>query len=110
MGPLSPTQRRGGKWNDQRTVMNGMAWVLQSGSARREMLEWYGQWQTVYDRFVRSRHDGTFDQIANILKERWHGECLIEWYVWCVDRISVRAAKPAAGARRVSKNGPDPIR
>ena len=84
-----------------------MAWVLHSGSALREMLEPYGQWQTVYDRFVRSRHDGTFDQIANKFKERWHGECLIEWYV---DRISVRAAKPTAVARCVSKNGPDPVR
>lgn len=31
--PLLPKQERAGKWNDHRTVMNGVFWVLRSGSA-----------------------------------------------------------------------------
>ena len=53
--PLLPKQARGGKWNDHRTVMNGMFLVLRSGSAWRDMPEHYGKWQTIYDRFVRWR-------------------------------------------------------
>ncbi len=33
--PLLPKQERGGKWNDHRTVMNGMFWVLRSVSGAR---------------------------------------------------------------------------
>ncbi|MBL8606993.1 MAG: transposase [Myxococcales bacterium] len=36
---LLPKQERGGKWNDHRTVMNGMFWVLRSGSAWRDVPE-----------------------------------------------------------------------
>jgi len=98
--PLLPKQERGGKWNDHRTVMNGMFWVLRSGSAWRDMPERYGKWQTIYDRFVRWRRDGTLDRIADTLKERLHGEDRIEWDMWCVDGTNVRAAKAAAGARK----------
>ena len=98
--PLLPKQKRGGKWNDHRTVMNGMFWVLRSGSSWRDMPERYGKWQTIYDRFVRWRTDGTLDKIADTLKERLHGEGRIEWDMWCVDGTNVRAAKAAAGARK----------
>ena len=98
--PLLPKQERGGKWNDHRIVLNGMFWVLRSGSAWRDMPERNGKWQTIYDRFVRWRTDGTLDKIADTLKERLHGEGRIEWEMWCVDGTNVRAAKPAAGARK----------
>jgi len=98
--PLLPTQRRGGKWNDHRTVMNGMFWVLRSGSAWRDMPERYGKWQTIYDRFVRQRRDGTLDRIAAALRERLHGQGRIDWDMWCVDGTNIRASKPAAGARK----------
>lgn len=100
--PLLPKQKRGGKWNDHRTVMNGMFWVLRSGSSWRDMPERYGKWQTIYDRFVRWRRDGTLDKIAEQLQERLHGEGRIEWEMWCVDGTSIRAAKAAAGARKKS--------
>jgi transposase len=100
IAPLLPKQERGGKWNDHRTVMNGMFWVLRSGSAWRDMPERYGKWQTIYDRFVRWRLDGTLDKIAAKLRERLHGEGRIEWEMWCVDGTNVRAAKAAAGARK----------
>jgi transposase len=100
--PLLPRQGRGGKWNDHRTVMNGMFWVLRSGSAWRDMPERYGKWQTIYDRFVRWRRDGTLDKIADTLRERLHGEGRIEWEMWCVDGTNIRAAKAAAGALKKS--------
>ena len=38
-----PKQRGGGKWNDHRTVLNGIFWVLRSGSEWRDMPERYGK-------------------------------------------------------------------
>lgn len=96
--PELPRQQRGGRWDDYRTVLNGMFWVLRSGSSWRDMPERYGKWQTVYDRFTRWRRDGTFERIACALRERLHGEGRIEWELVCVDATSVRAMKAAAGA------------
>ena len=61
---LLPRQRRGGKWSDHRTVINGMFWVLNSGARWRDMPERYGKWQTVYGRY-----------------RRWVGEGLIDFHV-----------------------------
>src|SRR5438034_129133 len=49
---------RGGQWNDHRTTLNGIFWILHSGAQWREVPERYGKWQSVYDRFVRWRRDG----------------------------------------------------
>lgn len=98
IAPLLPRQRRGGRWNDHRVVLNGMFWVLRSGSSWRDMPERYGKWQTIYDRFTRWRRDGTFEKIARALRGRMDGEGRIEWDLVCVDATSVRALKAAAGA------------
>lgn len=39
IAPLLPRQRRGGRWGDHRTVLNGMFWVLNSGAQWRDMPE-----------------------------------------------------------------------
>src|SRR2546423_9178841 len=61
---------RGGKWNDHRTRLNGIFWILHSGAQWREVPERYGKWQSVYDRFVRWRRDGTLDAILHRLQTR----------------------------------------
>lgn len=98
--PLLPRQKRDGKWSDDRTVMNGMFWVLRSGSAWRSMPERYGKWQTIYDRFVRRRNDGTLARIADTLKQRLRGKGRIEWEIWCVDGTNVRAMKAEVGLKK----------
>lgn len=85
--------------------MNGMFWVLRSGSAWRDVPERYGKWHTIYDRFTEWRRDGTLDRIARALRERLHGEGRIEWSMWCVDGTNIRAAKAAAGAGTRKKRG-----
>lgn len=70
------------------------------GADQRDMPERYGKWQTIDDRLVRWRTDGTQDRIADTLKERLHGEGRIEWEMWCVDGTNVRAMKAAAGAQK----------
>ena len=100
---LLPRQRRrarGRRWRDHRQVLNGVFWVLRSGSAWRDLPERYGPWRTCYGRFVRWRRDGTFGRMLARLHALLEEEGLIDWDLFCVDGTSVRAARPAAGARR----------
>ena len=92
--------KRGGQWNDHRTTLNGIFWILHTGAQWREMPERYGKWQSIYDRFVRWRRDGTLDAILQRLQIRLDQEGRIDWDLWCIDGTNVRASRSAAGARR----------
>jgi transposase len=97
---LMPRQRRGGKWNDHRTTLNGMLWVLRSGAPWRDMPERYGKWKSVHDRLCRWRGNGTLDRILTALRVRLDKQGKIDWDLWLVDGSNVRASRVAAGARK----------
>lgn len=98
-----PTRRPGGRWNDHRVTLNGMMWILKSGSPWRDMPDRYGSWKSVYDRFRRWTDDGTIDTILARLRLKLDRDGRIDWDVWCVDGSNVRAHISAAGASQVSK-------
>lgn len=98
--PRATAGGRGRRWRDHRQVLNGVFWVLRSGSSWRDLPERYGPWRTCYGRFVRWRRDGTFGRMLARLHTRLEAEGLIDWDQFCIDGTSVRAAKAAAGARR----------
>jgi transposase len=100
---LMPKAKPGGRWNDHRTTINGMMWVLKSGSPWRDMPERYGSWKSVYDRFRRWSADGTIDKILDRLRYKLDADGCIDWDVWCVDGSNVRAHPAAAGASGTSK-------
>jgi transposase len=100
---LMPKPRPGGRWNDHRTTLNGMMWVLKSGSPWRDMPERYGSWKSVYHRFQRWTSDGMFEKILDRLRLKLDDEGYIDWDVWCVDGSNIRAHPAAAGASSVSK-------
>jgi transposase len=95
---LPSNGKRGGQWNDHRTTLNGLFWILHSGAQWREMPERYGKWQSVYDRFARWRRDGTLDRILQRLQMKLDKEGRIDWDLWCIDGTNVRASRSAAGA------------
>lgn len=97
---LFPSQKRGGKWNDHRTTLNGMLWILRSGAPWRDLPERYGKWKSVYGRFNRWRREGTFDRILKALRIRLDKQGKIDWDLWLVDGSHVRASRVAAGARK----------
>lgn len=101
--PLMPRQKPGGRWNDHRTTLDGMMWILKSGSPWRDMPERYGSWKSVYSRFRRWSDDGTIDRILNRLRLKLDKDGSIDWDVWCVDGSNVRAHLAAAGASESSK-------
>ena len=97
--PLMPANgEAGGQWEDHRPIMNGMFWVLNTGSAWRDLPSRYGPWQTVYDRFNRWSKDGMFDRMIEALQLKLDEEGFIDHTQWCVDATVVRATQAAAGA------------
>jgi transposase len=97
---LMPRQVRGGKWNDHRTTLNGILWVLRSGAPWRDMPDRYGKYTSVHDRLCRWRSNGTFDRILTALRVRLDKQGKIDWDLWLVDGSNVRASRAAAGARK----------
>lgn len=95
---MPPTGRRGGQWNDHRTTLNGIFWILHSGAQWRELPERYGKWPSVYHRFNRWSKDGMIDKILECLQYRLDEEGRIDWDLWCVDGTNIRASRSAAGA------------
>ncbi|MUN42857.1 IS5 family transposase, partial [Actinomadura sp. NEAU-AAG5] len=98
--PLLPVQpRRGGRWLDHRTVLNGILWKLATGAPWRDLPERYGNWKTVYERYRRWAADGTFDAVLSHAQVHDDSVGGIDWTV-SVDSTIVRAHQHAAGAAK----------
>jgi transposase len=65
--PMLPNKPRGIPRVDDRRVLNGIFWVLRSGAPWRDLPEIYGPPTTCYNRFVRWRRAGVWDQIMGAL-------------------------------------------
>jgi transposase len=65
--PMLPKKPRGIPRVDGRRVLNGIFWVLRSGALWRDLPEIYGPCTTCYNRFVRWRRAGVWDQIMDAL-------------------------------------------
>ena len=91
--------RRGGRWRDHRTAVNGVLWKLRTGAPWRDLPSRYGPWQTCYDRFARWRRDATWDRLLAHAQARSDAVSEVEWLV-SVDSTTARANQHAAGARR----------
>src|SRR3954465_5287065 len=65
--PMLPNKPRGVRRVNDRRVLNGIFWVLRSGAPWRDLPETYGPRTTCYNRFVRWRRAGVWDQIMDAL-------------------------------------------
>jgi SRSO17 transposase len=61
--PLLPPLRR--HLHDDRTLLAGMLWVVQSGTSWRALPEQFGPWQTVYSCYQRWRRAGVWQHILD---------------------------------------------
>lgn len=105
--PLLPTNdRRGRPWVDHRKVLNGLFWKLNTGAQWRDIPERYGPWQTIYDRYVFWRRNGTWDQIMAALQTKLDATGRLDWTQLNVDGTSIRASRSAAGARKKRASTP----
>lgn len=67
--PLLPPQkpRTGRPAVDHRLVVEGMLWVVRTGSSWRELPERYGPWSTVSSRYQRWCKEGIWTRILQVL-------------------------------------------
>jgi len=100
--PLLPDQtpRRGGRWADHRTVVNGVFWRTRCGLPWRDLPPQYGSWKTVYNRHRRWSGDQTWAKVLDELRRDADAHEGPEWTVG-VDAGVVRAHQHAAGARHL---------
>ena len=105
LAPFFPPRprKRGGQWKDDRTILNGIFWRLNTGAPWRDLPERYGKWKTVHDRFSKLRKSGLLDRILQALQLRLDTRGLIDFDLWCVDGSSTRASQAAAGASSKKK-------
>jgi transposase len=83
-----------------RELLNGIFWILCSGSPWRDLPDKYGPWQTVYDRFRKWRQLGVFERILKKLRLRLQQDGYLDLNTWFVDATINRAHKAAAGAKK----------
>ena len=100
--PFFPRRPRkpGGQWKDDRLMLNGILWRLNTGVPWRDLPERFGPWQTVYDRFRDLRRSGLLDRIIERLQLRLNEAGLIDPDLFCIDGSNVRASRAAAGAAK----------
>jgi transposase len=99
IAPLLPRDpRRGQKWRDHRTVLNGILWKLSTGVPWRDVPERYGPWQTLHARLLRWRTDGTWGRLLRHVQQRSDAVGELVWEV-SLDSSVVRAHQHAAGGK-----------
>lgn len=99
IAPLLPENGgRGGRWEDHRTVVDGILWKPRTGAPWRDLPERYGPRRACYDRFVRRRRDGTWERPLAHAQTKADAVGEVEREVG-VDSTVVRAHQHAAGAR-----------
>ena len=86
-------KRTGRPPRDRRTIVDGILWILRTGSPWRDLPAVFGPWATVWDLFDTWNHDGTLQAIL----DRLRGQVEIDEELWCIDGTIVRAARCAAG-------------
>jgi transposase len=97
--------KRGGQWKNDRAMLDGIFWRLNTGAPWRDLPERFGPWATVYGRFAALRKSGLLDRIIEALQLRLSEAGFIDPDLFCIDGTNVRAARAAAGAAKKKSPG-----
>ena len=101
--PGRPLRTKGGRPPaDDRTMLNGIFYVLRGGIAWREMPAQFGPWTTVYTRFWEWRNAHVFEDIWRVCLQYYDERHGIDWEWQSSDGTYVRS--PLGGP----DNGPNP--
>lgn len=92
--PLLPPGGRGKARVDDRRVVNGIFYVLRTGSPWRDLPERYGPYTTVYNRFNRWAKRGVWLAVFEALTDRSPQSLHL------IDSSIVRAHQHAAGGKK----------
>ena len=110
--PLLPPRKPavGRPAHDHRAILNGITWVLRTGSPWRDTPRCYGKWQTVASRFYRWRRKGVWERVLRQLQAEADADGEFDWTLHYVDGSVIRAHQHAAGARGTPQKGGRPKR
>jgi transposase len=95
--PLLRNKLRGVPRVDDRRVLNGIFWILRSGSPWRDLPERYGPHTTRYNRFRRWTKAGVWDRIMDAITDAYGGD------VRMIDGTSVRVHHSAATLKKATR-------
>lgn len=101
--PLLPNKPRGVPRVDDRRVVNGIFYILRTGSPWRDLPERYGPYTTVYNRFNRWAKAGVWLKVFEALAERSPGSLHL------IDSSIVRAHQHAAGGKKGARITPSAV-
>lgn len=82
---------------DRRTIVNGILWILRTGSPWRDLPEEFGPWQTVWRLFDQWNSEGILDEAQRRLQAAFVDVGQIDHELWCVDGTTSRAHRCAGG-------------
>lgn len=92
--PLLPNKPRGVARVDDRRILNGIFYILRTGSPWRDLPERYGPYTSVYNRFNRWAKAGVwvrvFEELATLSPQSMH----------MIDSSIIRAHQHAAGGKK----------
>jgi transposase len=97
---LPENGHRGRRWKDHRSLIDGILWILRTGSPWRDLPDRFGPWKTVYERFRRWTREGLWDRVLAEVQGERQRRGKIDWRLFAIDSTIVRAHKAAAGAER----------
>ncbi len=82
---------------DPRVIVDGILWILRTGSPWRDLPAEFGPWQSVWRLFDKWNSDGILDDILRRLRAAFVDLGEIDNDLWCIDGTICRAARCAAG-------------
>jgi transposase len=94
-----PSRRGRPITRSRRTLVNGIAWRVRTGSPWRDLPAQYGPWATVYWLFTTWQRSGVWTMVWQSLQALARAERHLTWEV-AVDSTTARAHLAAAGAGR----------
>ena len=95
--PILPQKSGGVPRVDDRRVLNGIFWILRSGSPWADLPERYGPYTTCYNRFYRWTKSGVWDLIMDTITEAYEGD------IQMIDGTSVRVHHSAATLKKATQ-------
>jgi transposase len=103
IAPLLPNKPRGVARQDDRRVLNGIFYILRTGSPWRDLPERYGPYTTAYNRYNRWAKAGVWLQVFEALRRRSPASLHL------IDSSIVRAHQHAAGGKKGARITPSAV-
>lgn len=91
---IGRADQRGSTGRDNRMFVEGVLWIVRTGSPWRDLPDVFGDWNSVFRRFSRWSRKGVWWRIFEAMSDDPDFEYLI------VDSTIVRAHQHAAGAKK----------